>query len=133
MAALDPDRDRRLWCPGATFFTDLNLEWAFWGPLTIVANLIATVLAEVDPPTGDTVRQFEGGGSLLFGWQVIDVLGLFVQSYVLKSETSDWRVQVGGGVTWMVAPNVQIDVSFDVGVTDEGDLPTVGLGTTILW
>ncbi len=119
--------------PEATFFTDLQVDWTFWGPLTLTPNLVASVLAEVDATTGETVRFFEGGGSLKFTWQVIEVLGLFVQGYAIASERADLRVAVGGGLFWRVAPNVQVDASFDAGVTDGGDPPTAGLGTTILF
>ena len=119
--------------PEATVFADLNLDSSFWGPLTLTPNFVARVLADADPVTGGTVRTFEGGGSLKLTWQILEVLGIYVQSYVLKSETSDWRVAVGGGLYWMVAPNVQVDASFDAGVTVEGDPPTAGLGTTILF
>lgn len=129
--ATDSSTDCSFGSPEATFLADLNLDWTFFGPLTLTPNLVARVLAEI--VTGETVRQFEGGGSLKLTWQVIDVLGLYVQSYVLKSETTDWRVQVGGGLMWMAAPNVQVDASFDAGVTQEGDPPTAGIGTTILW
>ncbi len=118
--------------PEATFFADLNVDWSFWGPLTLTPNLVASVLATTDA-AGETVRLFEGGGSLKLSWQIIEVLGVYVQSYVLKSETSDWRVQVGGGLYWMVAPNVQVDASFDAGVTVQGDPPTAGLGATVLF
>ncbi|MEZ4338346.1 MAG: transporter [Sandaracinaceae bacterium] len=119
--------------PEATFFADLNADWNFWGPLTLTPNLVASVLADVDATTGETVRWFEGGGSLKLTWQVIEVLGLFVQGYAIASERADLRVTIGGGIYWMVAPNVQVDASFDAGVTDGGDPPTVGLGTTILF
>jgi len=119
--------------PEATLFADLNIDWGFWGPLTLTPNFVALVLADTDATTGETVRYFEGGGSLKLTWQIIEVFGLYVQSYVLKSETSDWRVQVGGGLFWMVAPNVQIDASFDAGVTTEGDAPTAAIGTTMLF
>lgn len=119
--------------PEATYRADLNLDWRVWGPITITPNFVASVLAEADPVDGSTARFFEGGGSLKVTWQVIDVLYLFVQSYVLRSERSDWRAQVGGGLGWMAAPNVQVDASFDAAVTEQGDPPTAGIGTTILW
>ena len=120
--------------PEALFFADLNVDWSFWGPLTLTPNAVASVIfTDPDPVTGEVRRQFEGGFSLKLTWQIIDVVGVYVQSYVLASETSDWRVQVGGGLMWMVAPNVQVDASFDIGVTEQGDPPTAGLGTTILW
>ena len=119
--------------PEATFFADLNLDWAFFGPLTLTPNLVASILSETDLVTGESIRQFEGGGSLKLTWQVLEVFGLYVQSYVLKSETSDWRVQIGGGLFWMVAPNVQVDASFDAAVTEQGDAPTAGIGTTVLF
>jgi len=119
--------------PEADFFADFNLDWTFWGPLTVTPNLVAAVLSYVDETTGETRRLFEGGGSLKLTWQIVDVFAIFVQSYVLASEISDWRVQVGGGLMWMVAPNVQVDASFDAAVTEQGDPPTAGVGTTILW
>ena len=118
--------------PEATFFADLTFDWNFFGPLTLTPNLVGSVLA-VDDGMGGTARIFEGGGSLKLTWQVIDVLSLFVQSYVLANEQSDWRVQVGGGLGWMVAPNVQLDASFDSGIPGQGDAPTAGVGTTVLW
>lgn len=119
--------------PEATFFADFNLDWSFWGPLTLTPNLVASVLADLDPTSGETVRIFEGGGSLKLTWQIIEVLGVYLQSYVLKSEVSDWRVHLGGGLMWMVAPNIQVDASFDAALTEQGDPPTAGVGTTILF
>lgn len=119
--------------PEATYRADLNLAWRVWGPIVLGANVVASVLAQPDPLFGGTSRFFEGGGSLKARWHVLDVLALFVQSYVLRSERSDWRVQVGGGLAWMAAPNVQVDASFDAAVTEEGDPPTARIGTTILW
>jgi hypothetical protein len=119
--------------PEATYRADLNLDWRVWGPITITPNLVASVLAEADPLLGGTARFFEGGGSLKVTWQAVDVLALFVQSYVLRSERSDWRAQVGGGLAWMAAPNVQVDASFNAAVTEQGDPPTAEIGTTILW
>lgn len=119
--------------PEATWRADAQLDWRFWGPLTITPNGFATVLATLDA-AGQTERYVEGGGSLKLTWQAIDVLAFFVQSYVIASERADLRVAVGGGVTWMVAPNVQVDAFFDAGVTDGDTIPpTAGAGTTILW
>lgn len=120
--------------PEAQWFADFNLDWNFWGPLTLTPNAVASVVVGTDESTGRATRHFDGGGSLKFTWQVIDTVGIYVQSYVLKGEVTDWRVQVGGGVTWMVAPNVQVDLNFDTGVTSGSDQPpTVGAGTSILW
>lgn len=119
--------------PEAMLFTGLQLDWTFWGPLTLTPHVVARVLAVRDAASGETVRLFEGGGSLRFTWLALEVLGLWVQSYVLKSETSDWRVAVGGGLFWRVDPNVQLDASFDAGVTEEASPPTAIAGTTILF
>jgi hypothetical protein len=40
---------------------------------------------------------------------------------------------VGGGVSYMLLPNLQIDASFDSRVTRAGLPPTVGAGTTVLF
>ena len=119
--------------PEAGFFADLNADWSVWGPLTLTANLVASVSSALDEATGETRRLLEGGGSLAFSWQALDVLGLYVQSYALKQEGGVWRVHLGGGLTWRVAPRVQLDLSADARLTDQGDPPTLGAGTTILW
>lgn len=117
--------------PEAELFMDLNLDWRFFGPLTLTATgVIRSVSAWA---AGASVRYFDGGASLKLSWQVIDVLTLFVQSYALANDHTDWRVQVGGGLAWRVAPNAQLDASFDIGVTDAGDPPLAQLGATILW
>ncbi len=119
--------------PEATFFADFILDWTFWGPLVLTPNLVASVLAELDPASGQTVRYFEGGGSLKLTWHVIEVLGLFVQGWTIASERAELRVAIGGGLFWRVAPIAQIDASFDAGVVGAGDPPTARLGTTILF
>lgn len=119
--------------PEAGWFADIQADWSFWGPLTLTPNAVAHVVAAVDGATGETVRYFEGGGSLKLTWQMIDVLSVFVQSYAIASEARDLNVSVGGGLMWMVAPNVQVDAQFNAGVTDRGEDPTAGIGTTILW
>lgn len=119
--------------PEAEWRADLQADWRFWGPLSLTPNAVASVRADVDQTTGETVRFFEGGGSLKFTWAILDVLAVYVQSYALVSELSDWRVHVGGGLTWRIIPQVQVDASFDSRVTDQGDPPTARIGTTILW
>lgn len=119
--------------PEAEWRADVQLAWNFWGPLWIVPNAVASVRADADETTGETLRYFEGGGSLKFVWQIIDVLGMYVQSYALVSARSDWRVQVGGGLYWLITPHVQVDASFDSRVTDQGDAPTAAIGATVLW
>jgi hypothetical protein len=128
--------------PEATWRADIQADWNFWGPLTLTPNAVASVQAGVDPLSGETARFFEGGVSLKLTWAILDVLAVFVQSYVLAAEDvpaaqvlalDEWRVQVGGGLMWMVAPNVQVDASFDTRVTDQGVPPTPAIGTTILW
>ncbi|MGE0789876.1 MAG: transporter [Sandaracinaceae bacterium] len=119
--------------PEVTVTGEAVLDWSFWGPLTLTPEAIFHINAELDPLSGETVRVFDGGGSLKLTWQIIDSLGVFVQSYVLKSELSDVRVQVGGGIYFLALPNWQLDASFDTRVTEQGDDPTVQVGTTILW
>lgn len=120
--------------PEAQWHADVQLTWNFWGPLSVTPNAVAEIITEgVDPVSGETVRIFEGAFSLKVSWQIIDVVTVFVQSFVEKSETSDWRAHVGGGVIWMVLPNLQVDATFDSRVTEQGDDPVVNAGTTILW
>lgn len=117
----------------AHFSADLTADWNFWGPLTLTPNAVAAVITDVDPMTLETVRVFEGVLSLKVSWQILDVLGVYVQSYALASERSPWRIQVGAGLMWMVTANVQVDASFDMGVTDASDPPSVAVGTTVLF
>lgn len=119
--------------PEATWFAGLQASWNLWGPLYLTPNAVATIDARVDELTGETVRIFEGGFSLKFTWVFLANVAAFVQSYTLKDELSDWRVQVGGGLSWRITPVWQVDVSFDSRVTEQGDAPTAQLGTTILW
>ncbi len=117
----------------ATVRGDVQLDWRFFGPLVLTPNAVASIQVEPDAVTGETVRFFEGGGSLKLTWEILDVLAVFVQSFVLASDRYDVRVAVGGGVYGRVAPNAQVDASFDAGVTDGALPPTVRAGTTILW
>jgi hypothetical protein len=116
----------------ATWRADVQLEWRFWGPLSVTPNAVASIVLTTDE-TGATQRIFEGGGSLKVSWRILDVLTVFAQSYVLVSEVSRARVAIGGGIAWLALPNVQIDASFDASVTRQGIPPTVQAGTTILW
>ncbi len=119
--------------PEASWRADAQIDWPFWGPLTLTPNGFASVLSTLDA-TGQTVRYVEAGGSLKLTWQALDVLAFFVQSYAIASELRDLRVAVGGGLFWRVAPNVQVDASFDAGVTEDDTIPpTAMVGTTILW
>lgn len=112
---------------------DLQLDWRFFGPLILRPNAVGAVQASVDPTTGETTRSFEGGGSLGLTWEILDVLAVFVQSFALASERHGARVVIGGGLYWRVAPNAQLDASFDAGVTEGALPPTARAGTTILW
>ncbi len=112
---------------------EVILDWAFWGPLTFTPQAIFTIVADEDPMTGETVRSFVGSFSVRFTWQIIDELGVFVQSYATAGETVPWGVHAGGGVFWQALANWQLDAFFDTRVTDEGDPPTLRAGTTILW
>lgn len=116
----------------ATFRADVQLDWEFWGPLSLIPNGVAAVLVTVDE-TGQLTRYVLGAGSLCLWWQIIDALGVYVQSFVVADELRDPRAAVGAGLGWMVAPNVQVDASFDVGVTDERIPPTFDAGATVLW
>src|SRR5690606_19943209 len=52
---------------------DVQLDWRFFGPLTITPNAFAAVRAEIDAPSSALVRYVEAGGSLKLTWQIIDV------------------------------------------------------------
>lgn len=119
--------------PEAGLRASLQVDWRFFGPLILTPNVVGVVRAATDVTSSETVRFFEGGGSLKLTWEILDVLAVFVQSFVLASDRYDVRVAVGGGVYWRVAPNAQVDASFDAGVTDGAIPPTVRAGTTILW
>lgn len=113
---------------------EVILDWNFWGPLTLTSQAIFTIQAAEDPMMPDeTVRSFVGAFSLRVTWQIIDEVGAFVQSYASAGENVDWGVHVGGGVYWLILPNWQIDAFFDSRVTENGDDPTLRVGTTLLW
>jgi hypothetical protein len=114
-------------------YAQASLEWRIWGPLSLLPHVFGSVLAITDD-MGQTARVFEGGGSLRFTWRIIDVLFVFVEGFVIASEVDDLRGGVGGGVAWLVLPNVQLDASFRTGVTDALDPPPiVNAGVTVLW
>lgn len=119
--------------PEALVTGEVILHWDFWGPLSLTPQATFTIDAILDEATGQTVRRFVGAFSLRFSWQIIDVLGVFVQSYATAGQDQPWGAHVGGGVYWQALPNWQLDAFFDSRVTDEGDPPTVHAGTTILW
>lgn len=112
---------------------DAQLQWNFFGPLSVTPNAVAAVRVETDPMTGQTVRYFRGGGSLKVTYRILDVLSVFVQSYALASDRRPLSVVVGGGIYGMVMPNWQLDASFNAGVMDQDMPPTVSAGTTVLF
>lgn len=119
--------------PEVEFFAHASLEWRIWGPFSLLPHAFASVIA-LEGEMGETVRVVEGGGSLRFTWSIIDVVAVFVQGFVIARQESDVRGGVGGGIAWLAAPNVQLDASFDTGVTAELDPPpTVNAGVTVLW
>ncbi|MGF1468918.1 MAG: transporter [Sandaracinaceae bacterium] len=118
---------------GTELRADLNVAWAFWGPLSLTPNAVVEVLVE-DDAGGARRRVVALLGSLKLSWQLLPVLGLFVQSFARYEEAADdVRVQVGGGIFWMAAPNWQLDAEFNSRVTDQGSLAILSLGTTVLW
>jgi hypothetical protein len=118
--------------PEAEIFASAQLEWRFWGPLSLTPNAVLWVRAE-EEAAGDVARYVEGGGSLKLTWAIIDVVRVFAHGYVVASERRDLRAAVGAAVTWLVLPNVQLDAWFDVVVTGPEIPAAVGAGTTVLW
>ena len=119
--------------PAPNYWADLNVDWAVGGPLTLTPNAVVVSRSDVDDDTGETTRRLGGAASIKLSWQIFPSIGTYVQSYAWFDERDAATVQLGGGVMWMVAPRVQLDASFDAGLTDPGDAPTVGAGTTVLW
>ncbi len=112
---------------------DAQMDWNFWGPLSLTPNVVASVRVAQDPMTGRSVRYFQGGGSLKLTYQILDVLAVFVQGYSIASDQKPLSVVVGGGIYGMVMRNWQLDASFNAGLMSQDMPPTVSAGTTVLW
>lgn len=119
--------------PEAVPSIELVIDYAVTSWMTVTANAIARVRATYDETVMDTVRFAAGLAGLAFMVTPTDRLSVFIQSYVKSTERDDLSVVLGGGLTYLVLPRMQIDAGFDSRVTDNGQPPTVNVGTTFLY
>ena len=116
----------------ALYSMSLNVS-ATAGPIGILVNGVVASVSTADPVTGDTSRELEGAASFALSLQAHPTVSPFAQVYLLKSQSSDTRVFLGGGVTWMVWPHMQLDLAADFGLTDGTPVAIVSTGWTTLW
>jgi hypothetical protein len=81
---------------------------------------------------GTQAGTYELSGSVSAGYGFTDEFGAYAEFILIYPEGDDLVPAVGGGYTWLLAPRVQVDASFDVGLT-EGFDPTFGAGVAVLW
>ncbi|MBW2461181.1 MAG: transporter [Deltaproteobacteria bacterium] len=119
--------------PEAVPSFELIIDYALTNWLTVTANGTGRVRATYDDVTMETERFPAGLAGLAFMAATTDRLSLYMQGYVKSTDRHETAVVVGGGLTYLVLPRMQIDAGFDSRVTDTGPAPTVRAGTTFLY
>jgi hypothetical protein len=80
----------------------------------------------------DEERVFDFGAGLSFGYQFVESFGAFVETYLVYLEGERVQPSVAGGLTYLVTPTFQIDVSGGAGVTRDAEGPYVLGGIAVL-
>ena len=71
--------------------------------------------------------------SLALGIGISDKLGMFVESYGLVFEEGDAEHKMDAGLTYLVTPNFQLDISGGLGLNEETIDNFISLGLTYRW
>ncbi len=107
----------------------LELNWSLTlGAFGLAGNLAAGSTQVLDE------RELLGEGSIAASLQLNPNVGVYVQTFLLWTHNQDPRPFAGAGVYAMVHPRIQVDLTGDVGLTDEADdRLRAGAGMTVLW
>lgn len=99
-------------------FDDFAIGWNIIGAFVASNTLEKRVLATA--------------GGLSFGYQFTDAFGAFVEGYVQYEDEGEVRPSAAGGVTYLVTPRFQIDLSGGSGLTSDSESPYAILGIAAL-
>lgn len=130
-----------------------NLEWALLGSTTLATGDAAFSAGETSYALGATVewaldehralafyanaQTLEGETTLSFSpsYSVAlnDSVGVFAEAGYTRTRHLPDDVIAGGGVTWMVAPRVQLDLSANVGLTSDSTDLQAGFGVSVFF
>ena len=130
-----------------------NLQWALLGSTTLAtgntaftagdtAHALGTTLewsldersalafyANVETLDGDTTLSLSPSYSVALN----DAVGLFAEAGYTRKRNLPDDVVAGGGVTWLVAPTVQLDLSANVGLTSDSTDLQAGFGISVFF
>lgn len=130
-----------------------QLEWALLGSATLATGNAAFSAGDTAYALGATlewsldersalafyanVETLEGETTLSlspsYSVALNDDLGLFAEAGYTRTRHLPDDVVAGGGVTWMVAPTVQLDLSANVGLTSESTDLQAGFGVSVFF
>lgn len=108
----------------------LNFELTPTEDLQIGWNVIGAFLGDTDPST--STRTFNTGAGLSLGYQFTNLLGAFVEGYVLYEDDGVVLPSVAGGVTYLLGDSVQLDLSGGTGLRDGAEGPYAIAGAAFL-
>lgn len=130
-----------------------NLEWALLGSATLATGNAAFSAGDTAYALGATVewslderralafyanaQTLDGETTLSFSpsYSVAlnDAVSVFAEAGVTRSRHTADDVVAGGGVTWLVAPRVQLDLSANVGLTSASTDLQAGFGLSVFF
>ena len=85
--------------------------------------------ANAESLDGETTLSF----SPSYSFALNDDVGLFAEAGYTRTRHLPDDVVAGGGVTWMVAPTVQLDLSANVGLTSDSTDLQAGFGVSVFF
>ena len=130
-----------------------NLEWALLGSTTLATGNSAFTAGDTAYALGVTLEwsldersalafyanaeSLDGETTLSFSpsysYSLNDDVGLFAEAGYTRTRHLPDDVVAGGGVTWMVAPTVQLDLSANVGLTSDSTDLQAGFGVSVFF
>ena len=85
--------------------------------------------ANAESLDGETTLSF----SPSYSYSLNDDVGLFAEAGYTRTRHLPDDVVAGGGVPWMVAPTVQLDLSANVGLTSDSTDLQAGFGVSMFF
>lgn len=66
--------------------------------------------------------------SLAFGYAIAEKWGMFLETYTNKTGKNPFDVRADAGITWLIVPNFQLDLSGGLGITEISPIGFVSVG-----
>lgn len=116
---------------GDSAFTAGDTAYAFGATLewSLDERNAVAFYANAQTLDGDTTLSF----SPSYSHALSDAVGLFAEAGFTRAQHLPNEVVAGGGVTWLVAPRVQLDLSADFGMTSDSTDLQAGFGVSALF